>query len=79
MADLFVGIALGQIDGMSDQIVTGSVSAGAAVDVEVRVRNTPSVGGIGTIEVNKALEQITWYFINKGVDFNATTPSMPDL
>lgn len=81
MADTYIGLALGQIDGMSDQLTVGTSSAGSAVDVEVRIRNTPSVGGIQVIEVNKILELITWFLINHEVDFTsqAAPNNMPDL
>ncbi len=79
MADMFIGLALGQIDGMSDQLTVGTSSAGSAVDVEVRIRNASSVGAIQIIEVNKILELITWFLINHEVDFIQTPTILPDL
>ena len=77
MADMYIGIAIGQIDGMSDQLTVGSTST-ASMDVEVRIKNGTTAGGPQIVEINKALELFTWYLINHGVDFNAT-PNTADL
>ncbi|HLZ08458.1 MAG TPA: hypothetical protein VKT80_07725 [Chloroflexota bacterium] len=76
MADLWIGLDVGQIDGMSDQLTVSTSSTGQ--DIEVHIVNGTTAGGPKIIDINKALELITWYLINHGVDFNAT-PTTADL
>ena len=61
MADMYIGIAIGQIDGMSDQLTVGSTST-ASMDVEVRIKNGTTAGGPQIIEINKALERLVDIF-----------------
>ncbi len=76
MADLYVGLSIGQIDSMGDQLTIGTTHSGA-VDVEVFVKNGTTAGSSPmVIDVNKILEMITFYFINHGVDVNATPTSL---